>query len=246
MDAVLKRTLLVTLIIAVIALTVFIGFGIAFELKLQRNWVRVEWAMYQPFRAVTELLIDGKASLDDLYPDLKASVNSSAAASRNTDELIHDLRAGLMGGRDSRGTVHIGTIPELSGLITELRTTAKESTQALKELTAGATAVMATAQETLKPLGTALENIARLTEDLDNAIRAGSPEVLQITKDLDKAINAFVALLDDPSIKGAIVHIESSADSVDQALMPWRRRAHTLKTVLGWIIGRFRLTYQPW
>jgi hypothetical protein len=100
--------------------------------------------------------------------------------------------------------------------------------------------VLLTANETLKPLKTSLDNIDRLTKIAADQLQAGSPLVQQTLQDLKRAIDDFAALLENKNIQATLAnvastsgHLDSSAESIDKALLPWRQKAHLLKTIVS-------------
>ena len=54
------------------------------------------------------------------YWDIQQMIYNSIASSRQTEEFIEDLRANILGGRDTRGVEHEGVIPAATGLLSSL------------------------------------------------------------------------------------------------------------------------------
>ena len=186
---------------------------------------------------------DPKDPTRGLYWDAAASLESSAQASRDTEELIADLRVALVGGRDSRGAVHEGVFPLAELLLGDARTL-------IQGMKADADALTKDAGAPLDSMKAALDNVGRLAADLDKAVRDGDPKAGQIANDLHTALGHLDALIADPNIKttlahtaGASGHLEEAAASVDLALRPLREKAHLLKVVLERALGLIKFTY---
>ena len=186
---------------------------------------------------------DAKDPTHGLYWDIAASIESSTKASRDTEELVADLRVSLVGGRDSRGVTHPGVFPLIDGLLGDARTLVQGMKTDVDALTGDAAAPLAS-------LKTALDNVARLVDDLDDAVKHGDAAAGTITGKLDTALDHLDELLADKDIKdalahtaGATGHLEESAKSVDLALQPLRKKAHLLKTVLEKALGLVKFTF---
>jgi hypothetical protein len=186
---------------------------------------------------------DPKDPTKGLYWDIAASLDASTAASRNTEEMLSDVRTALMGGRDTRGAQHAGVFPLFEGLIGDLRGTVADLRADLDRLTNST-------DEALKPLRTVLEHTAALLDTLDRQIQAGSPKALETIAALTRAIDDTDRIIADPNITQildhaarATEHVEGATESVDIAMRPWRKRASALKLVFEKLVGLFRLTH---
>jgi hypothetical protein len=186
---------------------------------------------------------DPKDPTRGLYWDVAASIESSTKASRDTEELVADLRVALVGGLDSRGAVHEGVFPVAELLLGDARTL-------IQGMKADAYALTGDAAAPLASLKTALDNVARLVNDLDEAVKRGDANAGVIAAQLQGALGHLDELLADKDIKdalahtaGATGHLEESAKSVDLALQPLREKAHLLKTVLEKALGLVKFTF---
>ena len=101
----------------------------------------------------------------------------------------------------------------------------------------------------LKPLKSALENVAGLSADLEKQMAAGG-DVAGTFHQLDLAVGNVNTLIEDPNIQKILAnsadtsqHLAESAKSVDLAMRPWRERAHFLKTILLKAIGMVKFVY---
>jgi hypothetical protein len=107
-----------------------------------------------------------------------------------------------------------------------------------------------TANSTLLPLKESLDNIDRLTKLAADQLAAGSPKVEQTLTDLDRAVDDFAKLLEDNNIQTTIAniagtsgHLDGAAESIDDALRPWRERAGMLKTIVSKAFDMLKLTF---
>jgi len=175
---------------------------------------------------------DYKDGDQGLYWDIDAMLTASTASSRVTEEMLEDIRTALMGGSDTRGNLHQGVFPLCEILIQDLR-------QDLDRLTGSADA-------TLKPLQSALANLAELTATLDSQVREASPQARHTIELLNQSLAELDTLLADPNIQKTLVNVEGSTESVDIALRPWRERAGLLKTILSKVVGMIKVDPTRW
>jgi hypothetical protein len=110
--------------------------------------------------------------------------------------------------------------------------------------------LLITANSTLLPLKNSLDNIDRLTKLAADQLAAGSPKVQQTMTDLDRAVDDFAKLLEDKNIQATIAniagtsgHLDGAAESIDDALRPWRQRAGMLKTIVSKAFDMLKLTF---
>jgi ABC-type transporter Mla subunit MlaD len=110
--------------------------------------------------------------------------------------------------------------------------------------------LLLTANSTLLPLKNSLDNIDRLTKLAADQLAAGSPKVQQTMTDLDRAVDDFAKLLEDKNIQATIAniagtsgHLDGAAESIDDALRPWRKRAGLLKTIVSKAFNMLKLTF---
>jgi len=187
------------------------------------------------------LVKDAKDSLDDNYYDMKATMETVATTAKDADDLVHDLRAALTGGRDTEGKVREGLLTEASALVGDARGLTQSLTNDANDLTAETGAALA-------PLADSLRNLAALEADLDEQIKQGSPKAMATIDALTKAIGDTDKLIADPAVTrmlqdGATTgdHIAHSAESVDIALMPLRKKLSLLKQVVEKAAGLVKI-----
>lgn len=178
-----------------------------------------------------------------LFWDLYSMLESSTAASRTTEETLEDLRAALIGGQDSRGVEHEGAIPAATELLNSLKTTSDGFRQDLGALTGVAT-------DALQPLQATLDSVARFSDDLEQEMRTGGDVAGALAK-LNQAVGDVNTLLENDDIQKILAssaetsqHLAASAESVDIALRPWRKKANQLKMLLQKAAGMIKLVYQ--
>jgi len=176
------------------------------------------------------------------YWDVYSMLEASTVSSRSTEELIEDLRASLVGGKDADGIEHEGAIPAATGLLDSLKDTSDSFRADLDKLSNSA-------DEALQPLKTSLDNVAALSADLEKQMAAGG-DVAGAFHQLDLAVDNVNTLIEDPDIQkilassaGTSEHLEASAESIDIALRPCRRKASQLKMVLEKAIGMIKFVY---
>jgi hypothetical protein len=171
---------------------------------------------------------EARTEMQDSYWDIKAMLNTMAVLARDSEEFVHDFRAALIGGPDSRGLAHTGLVEEVRVLVADIHGPAVELLKSLDKVAGAATQV-------LVPLRQTLENIAALTARLDHELAAGSPKALATMDELNSAIHHLDVLLADPHIQRALAHVDGSAESIDVALRPWRTKAKLIKVVFNQI-----------
>ena len=177
------------------------------------------------------------------YWDIQQMIYNSTASSRQTEEFVEDLRAAILGGRDTRGVEHEGVIPAATGLLDSLKDTSDHFRADLDKLSDSADGA-------LKPLKATLENVAALSADLEKQMVAGG-DVAGTFHQLDLAVGNVNTLLEDPSIQKILAssadtsqHLAASAESIDIAMRPWRKKASQIKTILEKALGMLKFVYQ--
>jgi hypothetical protein len=80
--------------------------------------------------------------------------------------------------------------------------------------------------------------------------RCAACKVEQTLADVDQAVNDFAKLLEDKNIQAMIAniagtsgHLDGAAESIDDALRPWRQRAGMLKTIVSKAFDMLKLTF---
>lgn len=190
-----------------------------------------------------ELIKDGKDSWDDIYFDLKANAETTAVVTRNTSELIGDLRAGLVGGTDSRGKKLNGVLPEVQGLVSDLRTQSTSLSRDLHELTGSLD------EKTLEPLRQTLNNVASLTATLEEQVKTQSPGVSSTISSLNQTLVDLDKLVADPNIQRTLANVETATyhtgetiKTLDAATRPLRKKANQVVAVLKSLLSIFKVT----
>ena len=97
---------------------------------------------------------------------------------------------------------------------------------------------------------TSLDNVAALSADLEKQMAAGG-DVAGSFHQLDLAVGNVNTLLEDPSIQKILAssadtsqHLAASAESIDIAMRPWRKKASQLKMLLEKALGMLKFVYQ--
>jgi uncharacterized protein YoxC len=182
-------------------------------------------------QSTNALIKDTQASLDDNYYDEKATLQTVAVAAKDTDDFIRDLH---------RQTNSV--LLEAHGLLSDARTLTTGLRADIDRLTDSADA-------DTKALDADLERIGKLTDDLDTELRSGAATAKQTATDLQTALADLDKLLADPSLKAILAssadaseHLAGSAESVDLALRPWRKKAGQLKWVIEKALGLIKIT----
>jgi hypothetical protein len=183
------------------------------------------------------------------YWDIKSMLETSTMASRTTEETLEDLRASILGGKDTRGTNHEGTIPIANNLLTSVNDIAVDARKDLNRLTDSTDTTLQALGQRLNPLAPMMANIEKLSADLERQMREGG-NIDASLEALTKTIEDFDRLVADENVKKILAssaktseHLAGSAESVDIALRPWRKKASQLKMVLGKILGLIKISY---
>ena len=178
-----------------------------------------------------------QTNVDDMYWDIKASVESSTAATKSTALLIADTRAQLNGGVDSNGKTWAGLLPQVESELGTFKSLTAEMQRDVKMLTGDS-------DQSVKALTNTLNSISQLSNTMDAQIKLGSPLAQQTFQQLNKAIADLDKLLADPNVAQALAHVNSSTQSIDQALLPWRQKASQLKMILEKIFTVFKVVWK--
>ena len=193
-------------------------------------------------KSTSALVDDAKASIDDNYYDVKATVGTVATAARDSDDLIHDLRSSLVGGVDTQGKQRDGLIVQATLLLGDSRELVVSMRADLGKLTDSADGA-------LKPLGTALDNIATLSATLNKEIQADSPKVAVTVEALGKSVADLDKIISDPDIQKILANsadttksISESAASLDAVTRPWRKKVGQLQLILKTLASFLKVT----
>lgn len=177
-----------------------------------------------------------------LYWDIAAMITSSTESSRITEETLEDVRAALIGGRDTKGTFHEGVFPVATGLLNSTKNLMEDARKDLNTLTDSA-------NKALIPLKGTMENIEKLSADLERQMKEGG-NLDKTFQELAKSVEDFNKLLENEDIQKILAssartseHLAESAKSVDIALQPWRKKANQLKMILGKLAGMLKIVY---
>lgn len=183
-------------------------------------------------QSVNVLVKDGRASLDDNYFDVKASIETLTVMAKDSDDLVHDLRASLTGGRDISGTTRAGLLPEASELLRSAKMLTDDLTGKVPELDA------------------ILLKMSVLESTLDTQIAAGGAgaagSVAALTStlaDLDKLIASDDVKQILSNSAEASSSLKESAKSVDIMMRPLREKARLLKVILDKALGLVKFTF---
>ena len=125
-----------------------------------------------------------------------------------------------------------GLIPRATSLVDSLNATAMDADKATVTLNAEIAATGAEVRERLAPLSAALTDVDNLIKTAQAEIETNGNASAATLLALNKAIGDADTLVSDPDIKATIAHIDHSTESIDIALMPWRKKAALLKVIL--------------
>jgi chromosome segregation ATPase len=181
-------------------------------------------------QSTNALIKDAQASLDDNYYDAKATMETVATTAKDTDDFVRDLH------KQTSGTLTEaqGLLSDARGLVTGMRADVDRLTDS--------------ADTDAKALDADLAKIGQLTEDLDGEIRSGAATAKKTAADLQAALSDLDKLLADPNLKAILAssaktsdHLAESAESVDIALRPWRKKASQLKMIVEKALGLVKI-----
>jgi ABC-type transporter Mla subunit MlaD len=186
----------------------------------------------ETLQSTNALIKDAKDSLDDTYWDVKATIETVATTAKDTDDFVKDLH---------RQTSD--TLTEARGLLSDSRSLVTSMQSDMGRLTDSTDAA-------LKPLATTLERIAQLSATLDTEAKRGGIAVNNVALELQSALDDLDNLITDPSIQKILTnstdtskYLAESAESIDTALRPWRKKAGQLKMIVEKALGLIKLTF---
>lgn len=176
---------------------------------------------YQASKQMQLTAVEGLAFLKDVHRDTHSVLSELQTSIHETGLLVSDTRQ-------------------------RLNTALDDADLAVKS----GNQLLVTANSTLLPLKESLDNIDRLTKLAADQLAAGSPLAMKTVTDLDRAVDDFAKLLEDKNIKATIAniagtsgHLDGAAESIDDALRPWRQRAALLKTIVRKAFDMLKLTF---
>jgi hypothetical protein len=202
---------------------------------------------------VAEVKRDYRDGESGFYWDVAAMLSSVTAQARTSEEATEDVRAVLVGGRDSRGKQQSGVLPGMTELLSEMRSTTETMGVDLRSLIKASekdlTQVTTDSEDVLIPMAATMRNIQDATFELDQSVKDGG-DVKVAMKKLEKTVDDFDQLLDNENIQKILAssadtsqHLAESAKSLDIAMAPWRKKANQLKEILLKVLGMVKLTY---
>lgn len=160
---------------------------------------------------------------------------------QSTNALIKDAQASLDDNYfDAKATMET------------VATTAKDTDDFIRDLVTGMRSdvdrLTDSADTDARALDADLQRIGKLTEDLDGKLRSGAATAKQTATDLQAALGDLDKLIADPNLKSILTtsaktseHLAESAESVDIALRPWRKKASQLKMIVEKALGLIKI-----
>lgn len=183
---------------------------------------------------------------DGLYYNIQDDLYNSSRSSQLLSSAVMDTAANINGGTTSGGKVVEGILPQTQTLVSTLNSTVSGLSDDFNRLTNSTT-------DTLVPLKATLTNINVLSSDLANEMATGG-NIDSTLANLSKAVLDADTLIADPNVKQTIAngqditkHLASSAETLDDVMMPWRKKVTQLKIILGKLAGMLKIVIPlPW
>lgn len=158
--------------------------------------------------------------------NIDVTLTNIKALTGDADDSIEQITGALLDDK-------FGLIPRAGNLVQTLNDIAIDADKATVTLNAEILKTGAFAREQLSPLSDDLKEINCLLKNAQQQIAengtASQTTLAALTKTLDDADK----LVADPHIAETIAHVDGSAESIDIALRPWRKKAALLKKILG-------------
>jgi len=183
---------------------------------------------------------------------IKASAAQSYQSSRELSRTMSEVRGLVTEIRPHAARISINgerISEQLLAASTELNRTIAEFSETAGELRENAIPAIAQANSDLEKLGKSLDNLDRLTADLSRQMAEGG-DIAGTLAELRRATSGVAVLVEDPNIQRLLAssaktstHLAESAESVDIALRPWRKKANQLKMILQKAAGMIKFVW---
>lgn len=174
-------------------------------------------------------------SWNDLYPDIKANVETSAVIGRQSSETLREFRNALLEGWEVPG------LPKRHGILLEANQTVIESRKLIQTSRVKIDSLAASGERTLDNVSKTLITVVELLESNKPVTHQTIENVNQAIQDLDKLIVSI-----DSTVKGPIHqtadNVQESTKSLDEALRPLREKAGRIKSILKMVLGMIKVT----
>jgi hypothetical protein len=125
-----------------------------------------------------------------------------------------------------------GLIPRATAMIASFNQVAADADKATVTLNTEIAATGAEVRSQLAPFSKALTDMDGLIVTAQNEIATNGAASAATIQALDKTVTDADTLVSDPAIKDTLKHLDNSMETVDIALMPWRKHATLLKVIL--------------
>jgi ABC-type transporter Mla subunit MlaD len=188
---------------------------------------------------------DLKDTIDALYPDIQASVDTATVSSKETYDMVADLHAQLTGGPDVHGVKQVGILPQVADSVSSVHSLISSIQGDLSKLTDSTDA-------TLVPLKATLENVATLTDTLNEQVKTNGPALQSTIKSLNADLATLNQQLSNPAISETLVnvdkatnHLANTAETVDIVTLPMRKKAKLVILILEKIMGIVKFSIAP-
>lgn len=174
---------------------------------------------------ITALLktVNDTSSFEEKKLDIVAT--NIVALTGDADDVVEQVRGALLDDK-------FGLIPRSSELMGTLNQTARDADAVTATLNGEILMTGAEARKQLAPIAGTLEDAQSLLEEGTVQLRIEGSDSSDLLKSLNRTVTDADAVIADPQIKQTIAHVDSSAESIDDALLPWRKKAALLKMIL--------------
>lgn len=176
--------------------------------------------------SITALLntVNETSSFNSKKLDIMAT--NIVALTGDADDAIEQIRGALVDDK-------FGVLPQASELIVSANRVVNDADKVTDTLNTSIAATAAKAQDALAPVPDTLADAQSLLEAGTVQLHINGVASAALLGSLDKTVKDGDALVSDPEIKETIAHVDSSVDSIDIALKPWRKRVTLLKQIVS-------------
>lgn len=216
----------------------------------------------------------GKAITDRVDPAITVLGERLDARDKQIDALIlamSDLTEGnkknlvrvqsmFKSGAEIMHYVRWQILPQVNSILASANVVAGSMRQDVPKLSADLHNVLVTVNADAGKLGTLIDSlnaeilrVQTLTETLDREIKANSEQAGETWKQLTKAIEDLDKLVSGDDVKGILANsnagtksLAEGLESINQALMPLRKKISLLKMLLGKAISIIKLDPSKW
>lgn len=157
--------------------------------------------------------------------NLSQTLTNLRALTGDADDSLEQITNALLDDK-------FGILPRAGAVLDSLNVTVQDLDKSTLVLNSEIEKTGLDVREQLKPLSGALDDVSGLLEAATAQIQINGHASADTLTSLNRALADADRVVADPHIQQTLAHVDSSMESIDIALKPWRKKATLLKLIL--------------